>query len=146
MLIRKMVLADVEQVSAIETSNFSLPWSEKAFEDAIACKDALFLVAKEKEKILGYVGMYISFEEGEITNVAVLKDAQNSGIGKSLLEKAFEEAFVLGVERVVLEVRVSNEPAIHLYQKMGFENVGTRKNFYDFPKEDAFIMIFERTK
>ena len=101
---------------------------------------------KEKEKILGYVGMYICFEEGEITNVAVLKDAQNSGIGKCLLEKAFEEAFVLGVERVVLEVRVSNEPAIHLYQKMGFENVGTRKNFYDFPKEDAFIMIFERTK
>jgi ribosomal-protein-alanine N-acetyltransferase len=93
--------------------------------------------------VAGYVGMYLAGGEGEITNVAVAADFRRRGIGRALISELVARAGKRGVSRIVLEVRVSNHPAIALYEQMGFCRVGTRKGFYDFPKEDADIMIRE---
>lgn len=68
-LIRKMQAADVEAVSLIEATVFSQPWSRQGFLEALELKNTIFLAAEENKKILGYAGMYVSLDEGEITNV-----------------------------------------------------------------------------
>ena len=165
MLIRKMTEEDIEQVVEIEKECFSLPWSEKSFEDSLKREDTIFLVCEQEvyqtceeyaddiqnqalsctldKKILGYIGMYCSFEEGEITNVAVLPFARKKGVGNRLINSLKEIAKKQNLERIVLEVRVSNQPAISLYEKNAFVSVGIRKNFYEKPIEDAKIMICE---
>ena len=141
MLIRKMEARDVSGVAKIEQENFSMPWSEKAFMDSLYQKEALFLVAEEEDRVLGYIGIYLSFEEGEITNVSVDSSSRNKGVGSELVEQLKKEAQARGTEKIFLEVRVSNEPAIRLYEKQGFEQVGCRKNFYEKPREDAWVMM-----
>jgi ribosomal-protein-alanine N-acetyltransferase len=91
-------------------------------------------------EVAGYIGMYLAMDEGEITNVAVAASARKRGIGKALIRELTEKAARRGISRIVLEVRVGNRPAIALYDQMGFRRIGTRKGFYDFPKEDADIM------
>jgi ribosomal-protein-alanine N-acetyltransferase len=91
-------------------------------------------------EVAGYIGMYLAMDEGEITNVAVAASARKRGIGKALIRELVEKAARRGISRIVLEVRVGNRPAIALYEQMGFRRIGTRKGFYDFPKEDADIM------
>ena len=143
MLIREMTFADIPQAEEIEKQCFSLPWSDKSFQDSIIREDTLFLVCEEQGRITGYIGMYVSFDEGSITNVAVLPVHRKKGYGEALVCRAKEKAIEQQVERIFLEVRVSNTPAIALYQKMGFEELGIRKNFYDHPREDAYIMSCE---
>ena len=144
-VIRPMQTADCVAVAALEKEIFSLPWSEQGFLDAITEPRNIFLVAEDVGEICGYIGMYLSLDEGEITNVAVASTKRGAGIGEMLLKDALKEAEMREVVQVVLEVRVSNQPAIHLYEKCGFMHCGIRKGFYDFPKEDAYIMMW-RTK
>lgn len=143
MLIREMTFADIPSAVDIETQCFSLPWSEKSFQDSITREDTLFLVCEDEGTVTGYIGMYISFDEGSITNVAVSPNYRKKGYGESLVHMTKEKAKEKQVQRIFLEVRVSNVPAISLYEKMGFENLGIRKNFYEHPKEDAYIMSCE---
>lgn len=143
-LIRKMQAADVEAVSLIEAAVFSQPWSRQGFLEALELKNTIFLVAEENKKILGYAGMYVSLDEGEITNVAVAPEARRRGVGQSLIEKMKKEAAEKNIAEIILEVRVSNNSALRLYQRNGFVNSGIRKGFYDFPKEDAYIMIYTK--
>ena len=152
MILRRMEKRDVPQVAAIERSTFSQPWSENAFLESLENNYTYFLVAEEQVAnstgdeaavIVGYVGMYISFEEGEITNVAVAEVLRKNGVGEALIRGLLADAPKLGVTRIVLEVRVSNAPAIRLYEKCGFKEIGIRKGFYDFPKEDGSIMVWE---
>lgn len=96
-------------------------------------------------KIAGYIGMYVSFDEAGITNVAVSPEYRRQGIGRQLVTSAKAAAKNAAVNTMFLEVRVSNAPAISLYRKMGFENLGIRKNFYDHPAEDAYIMSCDLT-
>ena len=145
MLIREMTFLDIAQVVEIENQCFSIPWSEKSFQESITREDTLFLVCEEENAITGYIGMYISFEEGSITNVAVSPNYRKQGYGEALVSAAKEKAKEKQVEKIFLEVRVSNTPAISLYEKMGFENLGVRKNFYEHPKEDAYIMASDLT-
>ena len=139
MIIRKMIQADVSRVAEIEKECFSLPWSEGSFEDSLSREDTIFLVCEDGE-VVGYVGMYLSFEEGEITNVAVTPSYRGKGCGNLLIQAMKEEAKARRAECILLEVRVSNAPAISLYKKHGFEEIGIRKNFYQYPDEDAIIM------
>ena len=139
MIIRRMTFEDVKSVAQIEAECFSMPWSETSFEDSLAREDTVFLVCVDEE-VVGYIGMYLSFEEGEITNVAVTPSYRQRGCGNLLMEAVKKEAKARNAECVILEVRVSNEPAISLYKKNGFEEIGIRKNFYEHPNEDAIIM------
>lgn len=134
---------DVPEVAAIERSIFSQPWSEKGFSDSLRSSDTLYFVAKEQGQILGYCGLLQSFDEADITNVAVHPAARGKGIAYEMLRCLMEQGKIRGIERFTLEVRVSNEAAIHVYEKLGFASVGIRKNFYDMPREDAMIMWTE---
>lgn len=153
MTIREMKPSDVPQAVQIEQSSFSLPWSEKSFSDAVADANAVFLVADEHvvnsggdeaDIVVGYIGMYLSPPEGEISNVAVAEAFRGGGIGGALMAAMQEQAVRLGIEQIFLEVRCSNTPAIRLYEKAGFEEIGVRRNFYDLPREDAKLMRWNR--
>ena len=132
------------ETAQLEKEIFSQPWSEQGFLDALAMEQNIFFVAEDDGEICGYIGMYQALDEGEITNVGVSPEKRNAGIGWKLMQAALDAAKEQGIERVVLEVRVSNASAIHLYEKCGFANCGIRKGFYDFPKEDAYIMLYEK--
>ena len=142
--VRRMTQADCVKAAQLEKEIFTRPWSEQGFLDAISMEQNIFLVAEDAGEICGYIGMYQALDEGEITNVAVSPEKRNAGIGWKLMQAALETAKEQGISRVVLEVRVSNASAIHLYEKCGFANCGIRKGFYDFPKEDAYIMLYDR--
>lgn len=144
MEIRQMQLDDLEQVMEIENENFSVPWTETGFFTFLIREDTLFLVAQEKEEILGYCGVVMVQDEGDITNVAVRKSWQNQGVGKKLMEELVKSTEQEGVARLFLEVRASNEPALRLYRNMGFVQTGIRKNYYEEPREDGIVMMRER--
>lgn len=146
MMIRRMEKRDLLQVEAIETALFSDAWSEQGFEDTLNSPYVISLVAidEAEDTILGYIIMYVSFEEGEISNVAVAKSAQNRGIGSALMQAILEKGLEESVTRFILEVRVSNTPAIALYKKFGFTEIGIRRDFYEKPREDALIMVREK--
>ena len=143
MKIREMVETDLEAVAALEAQTFSMPWSVQGFADTLMREDVLFLVASEGDRLLCYVGVYCTADEGEITNVAVSKEARRRGVGRGLLEALTEALAKRSIFRIVLEVRVSNEAAIRLYEQMDFVVAGTRKNFYEKPTEDAYVMVRE---
>ena len=135
-----MTVDDISQVAEIERQIFSIPWSEKAFRDSMESDNTIYIVAKENNNVAGYAGMYLSFEEGNITNVAVNPLSRRKGIGEKIVRDILNRAYEKGVRDVFLEVRETNSVAIALYEKIGFNEEGIRKNFYDKPRENALIM------
>lgn len=140
MTIESMTVDDISQVAEIERQIFSIPWSEKAFRDSMESDNTIYIVAKENNSVAGYAGMYLSFEEGNITNVAVNPLSRRKGIGEKIVRDILNRAYEKGVRDVFLEVRETNSVAIALYEKIGFKEEGIRKNFYDKPRENALIM------
>ncbi|MEG1140767.1 MAG: ribosomal protein S18-alanine N-acetyltransferase [Lachnospiraceae bacterium] len=141
--IRPMEERDIKGVVEIETASFSQPWSAKGFSDSLSCKETIYVVAEEGDRIMGYCGIYTGSDQGEIPNVAVRKECRNGGIGRQMLVELLHLAKRRGIRSICLEVRISNQSAIHLYESLGFERVGIRKDFYEQPKEDGMIMIKE---
>lgn len=135
-----MTVDDISQVAEIERQIFSIPWSEKAFRNSMESDNTIYIVAKENNNVVGYAGMYLSFEEGNITNVAVNPLSRRKGIGEKIVRDILNRAYEKGVRDVFLEVRETNSVAIALYEKIGFKEEGIRKNFYDKPRENALIM------
>ncbi len=138
--IRKMQEADLDRIAEIAAQSFVSPWSRQGFAEALPMENACFLLAEEASAILGYCGLYMAADEGEIINVAVCPECRKKGIGDLLLTALIEEGHRNGVSRFFLEVRVSNEAAICLYEKHGFVKQGIRKNFYQDIREDAYVM------
>ena len=139
MIFRRMIENDLDKVAAMEKEIFSMPWSKESFRESLSQNYSYFFVAEEDD-ILGYCGVHNFGGDGEITNVAVDKNARGQGVATKMLHYAMEETKKIGVEAFTLEVRISNTKAIGLYEKLGFENKGIRKNFYENPVEDAMIM------
>ena len=140
MMVREMLVEDLEQVMEIEQDLFSVPWTREGFFTFLTRENALFLVVEEKGKILGYCGLLMVLDEGDITNVAVKRDRQREGIGNFLMESLIRLAADLGVTTIHLEVRDGNERAIRLYERVGFVRDGIRKKYYTDPTEDAVLM------
>ena len=139
--VRKMKLGDIEQVHSIEISTFPNPWSKDAFTKELTInKQSLYMVIEEDNNILAYAGLWNIVGEGYITNIAVQKGRRGVGLGRKITEALIEEGRKHGIKAFTLEVRISNKNAISLYKKLGFEISGVRKNFYEKPIEDAFIM------
>lgn len=137
-----MTEQDIEQVSEIEKATFTQPWSEAAFRDSLNREDTIYVVAYEENAVVGYCGLWNIVNEGNINNVAVSQKYRGQQIGFEMLTKLIELGNAQNIEAYTLEVRKSNEAAIKLYEKLGFVNEGIRKNFYDNPIEDAFIMWY----
>ena len=129
----------LSSVAKIESECFSAPWSESSLKLLLTGENG-GLVAMDGERIVGYIGYLGVIDEYEITNVAVSPDCRRQGIGAALLSTLLTQAKSRGVLRVTLDVRVSNTPAIALYEKFGFAPCGMRKNFYTNPREDASVM------
>lgn len=145
--IYQMQPEDIPEVEVIERECFSAPWSESGFREALKSNRNIFLTASAEDvenknrRIIGYIGMYTAADEGEITNVAVSETARRLGAGRKLVLEAVNAASRFDVSHIYLEVRVSNYPALYLYEKCGFRKCGVRKKFYSDPQEDAFVMV-----
>lgn len=143
MLIRLMESRDIPAVAELEQQTFSMPWSEKALEESLAQEYYTFLVAEVLGEVAGYMGLYRVLDEGDVTNIAVAQQYRRQGIGQALLTEMLRLVQEKGTVLVNLEVRAGNEGAIALYEKMGFQTIGRRKNFYEKPVEDAVLMQWQ---
>lgn len=143
--IRRMTLSDAEQVHGIEKATFPYPWSLQSFQEEMTTNPvARYLVAEENGAILGFAGVHIILDEGHITNVAVVENRRGEGIGRLLFGGLMQYAANLGVRYMTLEVRVSNQKAIRLYERYGFLKVHTRKQYYEDNGEDALLMVCDQ--
>ncbi len=134
-----MKLADVEAVHDIEVRSFPQPWSKATFESEVQDnRFAHYLVARNSRETVGYGGMWVILDEAHVTTLAVLPGYRHRGLGGRLLRFLMDLAFHLGASRMTLEVRITNEEAIRLYENHGFVKRGMRKQYYQ--DEDAYIM------
>ncbi len=141
--LRYMVLEDLDAVMEIEKSSFASPWSRRSFEAEIALNRPYShsLVAILDKRIVGFICFQYVVSDAHIINLAVHPDYRRRGIGRQLLKHALRCGYKLGVERMVLEVRVSNQPAFELYRQSGFRILGVRRRFYSDNGEDAYVMV-----
>jgi [ribosomal protein S18]-alanine N-acetyltransferase len=141
-----MRLEDLDSIMEIENNSFTLPWSRKAFEAELLNEFAIYRCLEFDNKLVAYVGLWKVFDEGHITNVAVLPSYRGLGLSKILLVNLFETCKGNGIEKLTLEVRKSNTVAKNLYENLGFYSVGLRPNYYSKPVEAAIIMWKELEK
>lgn len=141
--VKPMAKEHVAAIAEIEKLCFSAPWTEDGIAEELDNENAHFLVAESGGKVLGYIGVHEVCGEAYIDNVAVRPDYRRLGLGEKLLETAQKNAFGRGCEFITLEVRRSNEKAISLYKKLGYQTAGERKNFYTNPAENAVIMTLK---
>lgn len=140
-LIRPMMEIDLPEVAAVELRSYAFPWSENIFRDCLrvgyTCR-ALDLAGR----VIGYGVMSVGAGEAHILNVCVRDEFRNLGFGRRLLEHLLERAAAAGVAEAFLEVRPSNLAAIRLYQRLGFEQIGIRRGYYQAPdgREDAIVL------
>lgn len=140
MTIQAMTHAHVAQIAGLEKLCFSDPWSEKSVASELDNGLSLWLVALEGETVAGYVGSQTVLDETDMMNIAVHPDFRRRGIAQALVESLVKQLRQRGSQCLTLEVRASNSPAIALYEKLGFQKIGRRKNYYRDPREDALIL------
>ena len=126
-------------VADLETVCFAAPWTREGLAEELRNPQAHFLVAEANGETAGYIGVQEICGEGYVTNVAVLPEYRRQGIGARLVHAAVDGARARGCDFLSLEVRVGNDAAIRLYEKLGLRAQGRRKNFYRDPTEDAYI-------
>lgn len=139
-VVRPMVMDDLEAVTELEAECFSVPWSRAALKDSLEQPHYIFLVAEIDGKITGYIGMQCVADEGNVTDVCTAYAYRRRGVAYSLIGVLLVEAKKRGIGTVFLEVRKTNEAAIRLYKDARFEEIGIRKSFYENPREDAILM------
>ena len=140
MRIVNMTADHVSQVAALEAICFRDPWSENSVASELTNPLSAWLVALDGERVAGYVGSQSVMGESDMMNVAVHPDYRRQGIAEKLVLELVEALKEKGNHCLTLEVRASNEPAKALYEKLGFQQIGLRKNYYRNPKEDALIL------
>lgn len=130
----------VEPIAEIEKLCFSDPWSVNSIGSELNNKLSLWVVAEDNGKVAGYIGSQTVLGEADMMNLAVHPDYRRQGIGEQLVLELIQRLQEQGSHILLLEVRASNAPAISLYEKLGFIQVGRRPNYYYKPKEDALIL------
>lgn len=140
-----MVVADVDEVYALETSVYPHPWSRGNFVDSLASGYHGWTLRDEAGALAGYFLLMTAVDEAHLLNVAVAAPRQREGIGRYLLDKIVCCARGLSMESILLEVRPSNLRALKVYEQYGFTEIGRRKAYYpahDGQREDAIVMRF----
>ena len=153
---------DIEQISDMESRFFSAPWSPASIAHYADAGNTVFIVARSNEpyinsrdidakagteqkqlprRVVGYAAVLCAADEGNLVSIGVDENYRQMGIASQLLDILYEQVQDRGVTSINLEVRVSNAPAISLYEKEGFEQVGRRPDFYRDPREDALLYI-----
>ena len=132
---------DIDAVMAIELSVYAYPWTKRIMSDCLRvgyhCR-----IGEVDGTVAGYCIMSTGADEAHILNLCVANEFQRRGLGQVLLSNMLDEAKQCGIENVFLEVRPSNLAAISLYERLGFNQIGTRKDYYPAKKgrEDAVIL------
>lgn len=139
-VIKELSEQELEEICKIEQECFASPWKRQDFEQMILEPDMLYLVAIFDKIIVGGCAVHNIAGDGEITNVAVRSAYRKRGIADTMLKELIQRGSSMGINAFTLEVRITNLPAIHLYEKHGFVIEGVRKGFYKNPCEDALIM------
>ena len=139
MTAEKLTAAHLGAVAELEEVCFADPWSEKALE-LLTTDEAYGAVCSVEGRVIAYGGVLWTPFEGQITNIATHPDARRQGMGAAILEHLIAQATLRGCEQLSLEARVSNVPAIALYERYGFVKMGLRRGFYKHPTEDAYVM------
>lgn len=130
----------LQSILSIEKVSNSAPWSERSFRGELTNPQSVFVTAIGDGKVVGFAGLWVVVDEGHITTVAVDPDYRGKGIGKKLTQEVLARAKEKGVVCATLEVRASNEPAIKLYEDLGFVKAARRKGYYPDNREDAIVM------
>jgi ribosomal-protein-alanine N-acetyltransferase len=141
--IKRISENDIDAVAVLESEIFSDSWSAKSIKETYDNKSALILGAYQDEELIGYVIFYYVLDEGEIARIAVSPSHRRQGVAEQIFAGLLEFCEENNIERILLDVRISNEPAISFYRKSGFADDGIRKNFYENPKEHALLMSAE---
>jgi len=150
--IRRMKEDDLPEVRTIEALSFSNPWSDDTFRGEIQNTSISFpLVVVRRpdnpvvaeDKVVAYIIYWQIGDDVQINNVAVHPDCRGLGLGEAMMRHVIARVRAAGASFVTLEVRQSNTPALTLYKKLGFEIMGTRKNYYTKPDEDAHVMALD---
>ena len=140
-VIRPMHTDDIDSVVAIEFQAFTSPWKAETFLGLISRDGAeLWVIEHSRVGVIGYGVLWCLLDQGELANMAVAPEFLGQGLAVELLDHLLEVASNRGVNSIYLEVRDSNERAVDLYLGFGFEEIGRRENYYDFPREDARVM------
>lgn len=143
--IRPATEDDIDALASISKASLAYAWSRQDFLDSIRNPQArIFLMEASGNRmdpvIAGYAVLYFAADEGEVTSVGVLPAVRRQGIGSAIMRELIAQSAALGVRSLYLEVRESNLPAQKLYASLGFAQVGIRPQFYESPREDAYIM------
>ncbi len=130
----------LESILKIEKDANPAPWSERSFTNELDNPQSVFLVAFGDGKVVGYGGYWRCIDEAHITTVAVSTSMRRQGVGKRLMHTLLNRAIEEGMTCSTLEVRAGNEPAIKMYESMGYKVTAKRKGYYPDNKEDALVM------
>jgi len=148
MVVREMVVDDLQEVLDIDFLSFPIPWSERTYlyemeENPSSHLHVVEVREDQNPRVVGYIGFWFIVDEAHISTLAVHPDYRRQGIGDLLFNTVLKHADELGAKMVTLEVRVSNSTAIKLYKKYDFEVVGKRPRYYRDNNEDALLMTRE---
>jgi [ribosomal protein S18]-alanine N-acetyltransferase len=133
---------DLDAVMAIEEDSFTNPWTRQMFEWDVRNTEVtrVYVGRTVEATVAAFCSCWLVFDELHIHSLAVRRDLRRRGVASALLGGVLADARRLGAKRATLEVRRSNEPALKLYDKLGFTVSGTRPNYYTQPEEDALIL------
>lgn len=138
-MISEMNLQDLENIKDCLLTDFDDFWSYNILKQELENSKSKYFVAKQENEIVGFAGIMLIIDEVNIMNIVVKKDKRNLGIGSLLLEEIINYSKIHIATSITLEVNEKNIPAIKLYKKYGFKQVGLRKKYYN-NEEDAILM------
>ncbi|MBE6122758.1 MAG: ribosomal-protein-alanine N-acetyltransferase [Erysipelotrichaceae bacterium] len=141
-MIRKMTEGDLDEIDRLEKELFSSPWPREEY--IYELKQNPFsnlIVIEEDGEIAAYCDWWIIYEQAQIATIGVREKSRRKGYGQMMIDEIVKDADAHGCDFLSLEVRVSNTPAIRLYEKNGFIQANIRKNYYEDNHEDAYLMI-----
>ena len=145
MILRPMIIEDLEKVVEIEKASMPSPWSKELFEEELKRERARYFVGEIDDQVTGYMGYWEAPEQAHIINLAIAPRFRQKGLGFQMMEYCLRFAYNKGARLATLEVRESNEAALRLYEKMNFRIVAIRKKYYSDNQENAVVMIRELT-
>jgi [ribosomal protein S18]-alanine N-acetyltransferase len=140
--VRRLTQRDLEAIERIEHRSYPTPWSRSMFASELAKPSSVSLGAFDSElgQLVGYLVISRYVDAWHVMNVAVEPDRRRQGIAVALFERLFEVTGADGRRGYTLEVRISNQAAIKLYERLGFQSRGVRRGYYTDNREDALIM------
>lgn len=128
--IKKMSIIELDNIKDILTSDFDNFWNYNILKEELESDNSKYIIALNYDEIVGFAGIKIMLDEADIMNIVTKKNYRNKGVGSLLLENLINISKDLNLNTITLEVNEENIPAIHLYEKFGFKNLGIRKNYY----------------